>query len=151
MHFHARLLAADADTDRRGSLRRVLRLELTGSIQDAETADLLVHDLSSGGALLESPVELAIGDTVELDLPAGQPAEATVIWNSGKFYGCEFSEAIDKPTLSAALLRSEPSTLSSQTPQVVDLTEEVRAINSQLQAISSRLERAIKQLSNERH
>jgi len=151
MHFHARLLAADADTDRRGSLRRVLRLELTGSITAAQTADLLVHDLSSGGALLESPVELAIGDTVELDLPAGQPAEATIIWNSGKFYGCEFSQSIDKASLSAALLRSEPSAPPPARQQSVDLTEEVRSINSQLQAISSRLERAIKQLSNERH
>lgn len=151
MHFHARLLAADADTDRRGSPRRVLRLELTGSIQATETADLLVHDLSSGGVLFESPVELAIGDTVGLELPSGQPAEATIIWNSGKFYGCEFSRSIDKATLSAALLRSEPSAPSPGPSKSVDLTEEVRAINSQLQAISSRLDRAIRQLSNERH
>jgi hypothetical protein len=151
MHFHAHLLAADTESDRRSSIRQVLRLELTGSTEAAESADLLVHDLSAKGALLESPIELAVGDTVELDLPSGETVEASIIWNSGRFYGCEFSQALEKAALSAALLRAEPESPPSPASGAADLTEEVRAINSQLQAISSRLERAINQLSSERH
>jgi hypothetical protein len=52
--------------------------------------------------------KLARFDQLEVDLPETGVARARVVWNSGKFYGCEFHHGISKTSLSAALLRSPP-------------------------------------------
>lgn len=75
------------------------------SIADVE---VVVHDLSATGLLIEAVVDLQIGDRLGVEIPGAGPAEAVVVWASGSFFGCEFARRIPKAALSAAALRSAP-------------------------------------------
>jgi hypothetical protein len=99
--------------DRRSAERRKLRL---GSSLEATGEHVLIHDISPGGMLIETSAALAPFDALELELPNNGPTRALIIWNSGRYYGCAFSEPISKATVSAALLRSAPATESAPTP-----------------------------------
>ena len=92
--------------DKRGSRRRRLSLEtsLQGSGDEAS-----VHDISSTGLLLETVAELAPFETLEINLPEAGTTQAVVIWNSGRYYGCEFKEQVSQAIVSAALLRALPA------------------------------------------
>ena len=86
--------------DRRRSVRRALRLgAATGDAGQLAT----IHDLSLTGALLETSVPMLVGATFEVELPQAGTVEASVMWNSGEFYGCQFALPISPAVLSAAL------------------------------------------------
>lgn len=93
---------------RRGSSR--LKLSLDASLAGSGE-DVVIHDLSPGGILVESSANLRKGARLEVDLPEVGATLATVVWNSGDYYGCQFDKPIPKAALSAALLRNpfEPS------------------------------------------
>jgi hypothetical protein len=95
-------------TSRRGSARLKLSLDtsLTGSGEQ-----VVIHDLSSDGILVETSAKLRKGAKLEFDLPQVGATLAKVVWNSGDYYGCQFDKPIPKAALSAALLRNpfEPS------------------------------------------
>jgi hypothetical protein len=94
--------------DQRVAVRRTLRLpvnaQLSGGAVQAE-----IRDLSESGLLVETTVDLAIGEILYLELPEAEIIEAAVIWSRGRFFGCEFKASLPKRVLSAALLLS-PST-----------------------------------------
>ena len=97
--------------------RRILRLEATGRRASGEEAEVLVHNASSTGLLLESSQPLAEGERLAIEMPHAGPTAAEVVWSSGKLYGCRFDEPISPAALSAAELRSvvgEP--IGSPTP-----------------------------------
>jgi hypothetical protein len=102
MSISARLQITPA-ADRRGWTRR--RLSLVSSLQATE-GDVIIHDVSTTGLLIETSVELSILDDLEIELPEVGFTAALVIWSSGKFYGCQFKERISQAAISAALLRS---------------------------------------------
>jgi len=91
---------------RRSSARRKLRLQLQGTKASGVEVDVLVHNISATGMLLESQVELEIGDGIEIGLPHAGATWAKIIWASGALYGCQFDPPISLATLSAAQLRS---------------------------------------------
>jgi hypothetical protein len=116
--IQARLERSSA-ADRRGSPRRKLTL---GSSLRATGDPVTIHDFSSAGMLIESTARLPLFDGIEIDLPEVGMTHAVVVWNSGRFYGCEFKESLPKAAISAALLRSrpkKPETLSERRPFVV--------------------------------
>lgn len=86
--------------------RRKLRLEVPGSIASGVAANVLVHNISATGMLLESEAPLAPNERFEIDLPDAGATRAKVIWTSGKLFGCAFEKPISAATLSAAQLRS---------------------------------------------
>lgn len=86
--------------------RRKLQLEARSALASGGSAEILVHDISATGLLLESPVELASGEAMTIDLPQAAGTRAKVVWNSGRLYGCQFDEPISSAALSAAQLRS---------------------------------------------
>lgn len=86
--------------------RRILRLEATGRRDTGEDAEVLVHNASSTGLLLESSEPLKEGERLAIDLPHAGPTVAEVVWSSGRLYGCRFDEPISAASLSAAELRS---------------------------------------------
>src|SRR4029453_8749195 len=94
------------EADRRGRTRR--RLTLASSLP-ATGNDVTIHDVSSTGVLMETATELAVLDDLEIELPEVGSTPALVIWNSGKYYGCQFKEGISQAAVSAALLRSTPA------------------------------------------
>lgn len=108
MKIQARL-QDNQSADRRGFPRRTL---LLGSSIVPTGHDVSIHDLSATGMLIETAAELAPFDDLEIELPEGTSTHAVVVWNSGRFFGCEFKNALSKATVSAALLRGFPSTAS---------------------------------------
>ena len=95
-------------TERRVAPRRRLKLDVAGSTPSAADVDVVVHDLSVTGLLIEAAVDLNTGDQLGVEIPGAGAAEAVVVWRSGNYFGCEFSQRIPKAALSAAALRSAP-------------------------------------------
>jgi hypothetical protein len=89
--------------NRRYAPRRALRLGATLSDSGVE---VLIHDLSPTGLLIETGQSLTQGETLFVDLPERGPTAASVAWSSGRFYGCAFELSIPAAAVSAALLRS---------------------------------------------
>ena len=98
-------IAAHFTSDQRGSARRTLLLEALGATASGDAASVTVHNISQTGLLLDSDAELAVGDTIELDLPEAEVVEARVVWRSGRFAGCQFLIPLTGAALSAAQLR----------------------------------------------
>lgn len=94
---------------RRGSVRRKMRLDTVGKPATRGSTPVEIHDLSTSGMLIETSVDLTVGEALEIELPRTGPQTAKVIWTSGRFYGCRFAEPIPPAAVSAALLRSRPS------------------------------------------
>lgn len=90
----------------RSTERRALRLQ-TGGVAENGVADVLIHNLSSTGALVETSAQLETGDSIELDLPYAGRRKAQIVWSDEGLFGCQFEQPLSKAMISAALLRSE--------------------------------------------
>jgi transcriptional regulator with XRE-family HTH domain len=94
--------------DQRGTGRHQMRLRVRGAPPAADAADVLIHNLSSTGLLLESASQLLVGDEIVVELPEAGTSTAKVVWASGQFFGCAFDQPLSAVALSAAQLRGEP-------------------------------------------
>lgn len=92
--------------DRRSRPRHKLRL---GASVQSIGENVSIHDISSTGMLIETSVELAPFDALQIELPENGPTDALVMWSSGRFYGCEFTKPLSQATISAVFLRSGPA------------------------------------------
>jgi hypothetical protein len=106
MALAARLEHGASEIDRRNSDRRTLRLRVPGSTTSASGVDVLVHDISRSGLLMETKVNLALGTIIDIDFPEIGLQTATVMWERDRYFGCEFQTPLSKAGLSAALLKS---------------------------------------------
>jgi transcriptional regulator with XRE-family HTH domain len=86
--------------------RRKLLLDAQGTPSSGEATDVLIHNISATGLLIECGAELKSGETIEVDLPQAGPTSAGIVWASGRLFGCEFDAPISEAALSAARLRS---------------------------------------------
>ena len=106
-----------AASDRRSAERRKLYL---GSILETTGEKVAIPDISTTGMLIETAAELAPFAALEIDLPYNGLTRALIVWSSGLYYGCVFSEPISRAAVSAALLRSapeaEPDLFAAQSP-----------------------------------
>ena len=102
MTIQARLETFE-DANRRASPRRRLRL---GSTLTGAGHEVVIHDLSSTGVLLQTSAELGAFDNFEIELPEVGATHAYVVWTSSDFFGCEFAKPIPRAALSAAQLRN---------------------------------------------
>lgn len=130
--------------DRRRYLRRGL---LLGAGTGGEP--VTVHDLSLTGALLETSVPMLVGAIFEIELPHAGGVEATVIWNSGEFYGCQFELPISPAALSAALLQSDPRNSQAQPDGESDPLSELRELNTEVERLAMKMDRALKKLTRD--
>jgi transcriptional regulator with XRE-family HTH domain len=81
----------------------------------------VVHDLSATGLLLETSIELAVDERLEVELPEATNARARVIWKSGNLFGCQFTSPLPRAALSAAQLLSSPEIdIVSRSPSKLD-------------------------------
>lgn len=97
-------VAAPGETPREP--RRKLCLEARGALPSGASTDILIHDISTTGLLIESPLPLAIDERIVIALPEAEDTWARVVWESGKLFGCQFKSPISPAALSAAQLRS---------------------------------------------
>lgn len=94
---------------RRSTQRRSLELSTVANSTEAGETRVLVRDISPGGILIEAEAPaLCVDDSLEVHLPDLGVAHARVVWTSGRFSGCEFSDSISTSAISAALLKAKP-------------------------------------------
>jgi transcriptional regulator with XRE-family HTH domain len=86
-----------------------MQLLTAGRTPDGKSTEVLIHDLSTGGFLMQTTASMALGDIVEVMLPRTGAREAEIVWASGTFFGCRFLVAVPPGSVSAALLKSVPS------------------------------------------
>jgi hypothetical protein len=126
-------------SERRRSFRRALKLGTAGTDEG-----VTIRDLSLTGALLETSVPMLVGSTFEFELPQAGKVDATVVWNSGEYYGCQFDLPIAPSALSAAMLVSEPVTAGETGP---DPLAELRELNNEVESLALKMEQALKRLA----
>src|SRR5919112_525549 len=102
----ARLETSGVRTDRRGSDRHILQLRVPGSTLSETGVAVLIHYLSLTGLLIETSADLSVGADLQIELPETGRRPAGVVWNSGRYFGCEFHAPISRGGLSAGLLKS---------------------------------------------
>lgn len=91
------------------SQRRSLTLSAVTSSHSKGETQVEIRDISKGGLLLKAePTILSTGDVIEVVLPGSGPVQAKVVWQSGRFSGCQFNETVSAGAVSAALLKSNP-------------------------------------------
>jgi len=138
-HFEERTGA-----DLRRTARRSLRLGI-----GAGSGKVTIQDLSLTGALLETSTPMLVGADFEIDLPHAGAVEAVVVWNSGEYYGCQFSQPISPAALSAALLQSAPETVESADTQTADPIADLRELNDEMERLALKMDSALKRLSKD--
>jgi hypothetical protein len=142
MPVNAHFLEVAPGTDRRRYLRRALKLGANGAAGEPVT----VHDLSLTGALIETREPMLVGAIFEVELPHAGKVEATVVWNSGEFYGCQFELPISPAALSAAQLQSQPEAKDAA-DAVLDPVAELRELNAEIERLSLKMDSALRRLT----
>ena len=128
--------------NRRHSARRALMLGVSTG-----TDPVTILDLSLTGALLETSIPMLVGSTFEVELPLAGRVEATVVWSSGEYYGCQFELPIAPSALSAALLQAESAASGKVEPFRPDPMSELQYLSSEIERIAWKMELALKRLA----
>lgn len=92
-----------ASREVRLSLRCGARIECQGIANN-----VALRDLSRGGAMAESPVQLPVGSRVALTLPGEAPRLADVCWRKGESHGLSFVQPLATGELAALALTLQP-------------------------------------------
>lgn len=143
MAILAQLQEADS-SERRGAARRRLQLETAGATEVTANIRVVIHDLSVSGLLLETFAQFSVGERIEVQLPEAGPAEALIVWNSGRYFGCRFAQPISTAAVSAALLLSPGHSADADNAQLICVAlSELRALASRVEHITDKLHQAI--------
>lgn len=108
MTIQAHLESKRRSADQRGDVRKKIRLSALGKSPSGGSSEVLIHDLSTGGMLIETQATLKAGDTIEMELPRTGVRRVDIVWSSGAFFGCRFVDPVPPAAVSAALLKSTP-------------------------------------------
>ena len=95
--------------DARRHERRALFLEASGVLPCGLEANVIIHNISVAGLLLETEVPLGVDERLVLDLPEAGAVRAAIVWQSGLLYGCAFEQVLDEKALAAVQLRADPA------------------------------------------
>jgi hypothetical protein len=142
MPMHAYFEEIEPRSERRRSVRRALKLG-AGSGDQAAT----LHDLSLTGALIETSVPMLVGQSFEVELPEAGKIDATIVWNSGEYYGCQFELPIPPSVLSAALLKAAPQ--PNPDAKRGDPLAELRELSNEVERLAFKMEGALKRLTRD--
>ena len=150
MSLRAQLDTEPHKGERRSSRRRKLRLETEGASASSSQTQVIIHDLSEEGLLVESPIPLVTGELLEVVIPEAGTAQAEVTWDGGRFYGCKFREPISTAAVSAALLRS-PTSKSERNAEVVEKALiELEALSFAIKRVTKAVDQAIDRLNKKK-
>ena len=84
-------LVVGLQTDRRMARRSELALDGVVSNDAAQSASVLVSDLSTVGFLMIAAVRLKVGDVIRVDLPGAGEHAADIVRQDGVRFGCAFA------------------------------------------------------------
>jgi hypothetical protein len=105
MSFSAQLKYSSS-ADERGAERYRLLLPASAEEPGSGLIDIIVHDLSTSGILIETQAPLSVGSEILLDIPGAGSVSATVAWNSGNFFGGEFQTPLSPSAVTTAFAAS---------------------------------------------
>lgn len=91
--------------DRRDDARWRIRLEVTGSLGESQ-ANVVIHDISTAGMLIETDCDLTVGQSIAVTLPQGETVDARIVWRNEPLFGCRFDVPLPQASVSAVRLRS---------------------------------------------
>jgi transcriptional regulator with XRE-family HTH domain len=120
MPIKGHLEQSGPDHNNRQHERRSLTLETSGNLPSGEQSNLVIHNISAGGMLIESSLDLAVGSKLAVNLPHEDAVPAAIVWASGTLFGCRFDRPIGKAALSAVELKSDaalPDQLAQLAPR----------------------------------
>jgi len=100
-----------ASGDKRQAERRALFLETSGSLPGGLEANVIIHNISTSGLLMETEKALEVQERLVLDLPEVGAVRAVIVWQSGILFGCAFEQALDQRDLASVQLRSDPAAI----------------------------------------
>lgn len=83
-------LVAGLQIERRAARRSELALDGTVSNDAAQSASVLIEELSTTGFLMLAAVRLDVGDVISVDLPGIGEHEADIVRQDGVRFGCSF-------------------------------------------------------------
>ncbi len=106
MAVKGRLDSVAGQHDERRAVRHQLLLETSGALPSGAEANVVVHNVSSTGMLLETALPLGREQRIEVDLPEAGKVWAQVAWSSGMLFGCQFDTPLSVGSLSATQLRA---------------------------------------------
>jgi len=148
MSLRANLEAAPQKGERRSVPRRKLRLQAEGTATSAGESQVVIHDISEEGLLIESPIPLSDGEILEVMIPEAGTAQAKVSWASEHFFGCKFIEPISTAAVSSALLRSPASGTDDNRSEVVQKAlVELEALSFAIKRVTKAVDQAIDRLN----
>jgi hypothetical protein len=101
----AEILTEQLIGDPRTAVRRSLRVGVQAHAS-GDVAMAMILNISETGLLLETGVRLAVGETLQVELPEASASTVRVVWTEGLLAGCEFAHPISQGTISAAQLKS---------------------------------------------
>jgi hypothetical protein len=149
MPLFAHLDPEKEKAERRSSRRRKLRLRANPEASGG--AQVVIHDLSERGMLLESAAALIVGETLDLIIPEAGSARATIVWNSGPYFGCRFEKPLASSAVSAASLRSPPSPSDEERKQAIyNAVAELHSLARTVEQITDQVERTIDRINAKR-
>lgn len=120
MRMFAHVMNADANVNRRRTARRALMLDAVAHTDADQTSEIIIHNLSQTGLLIESQAEFAVGEIFYLHLPEIGATPAQVRRKDQNSYGCEFLAPVAKVVISAALLKSAFELPDDESAQISD-------------------------------
>ena len=85
--------------------------------------NVVVHSLSTTGALIEADFELAAGAYLDVFLPEGDCVRSKVVWSKQRYLGCQFQAPISTALLNRALLKGE-HVVVREAPLPLDINRE---------------------------
>lgn len=68
--------------------------------------DLVIHDISTAGMLVETPSRLRMGQAVKVCLPEAGNVGAKIVWQDAPLFGCRFDQSLSQGIVSALRLRN---------------------------------------------
>lgn len=136
--------------ERRGSVRRQIRLITEGTLPSSATARVIIRDLSVSGLLIESPAPLAVDEVLAVNLPEVGQVEASVAWASGHYFGCKFSIPVPVAAVSAAQLMSPAPRVEGDAEVVAIALAELKVLGARIRHITDAVDRAVDRLKKDR-
>ena len=142
---NAKLKPIESDEERSATRFRLL-LQASAETPDAGVTDIVIHDLSATGFLIECLEPLGTGTELTLELPGVQPVTGDVVWSSGNFYGGEFRSVLGMSALAEARSSSPvrwpefvPTSAADRGPAEVSAPAEQQILTHADDALDSRL------------
>ena len=106
MVIHGTMVEPPAGEGQQRADRLRLNLAVAGAVAPGQGTEVIVHNLSVSGVLIETAADLTMGQDIAIALPEAGDVVASVVWQSERLYGCRFRQPLPRAALSAARLRN---------------------------------------------